>query len=44
MNSFKVLKRNSHESPALTQQMQKDKVNLWGKRSLIFNHSNAQLF
>lgn len=43
MSALKINKHNTQELPP-TQNRQEDKTSLWGKRSLIFTHSNNELF
>jgi hypothetical protein len=43
MSGPKISKHNTQEL-SLTQNRQEDKTSLWGKRSLIFTHTNNELF
>lgn len=44
MKFSKVLKRNSHDFPTPPPQDSKQTQQPWGKRSLIFTHTNTELF
>lgn len=44
MKFSKVLKRNSHDFPTPPPRDSKQTQQPWGKRSLIFTHTNTELF
>ncbi len=44
MKNTKVFKRTSHEGSLHGENIRKSRQNLWGNRSLIFSHTNKELF